>query len=123
MLPPRLPVTGKQPPTGVSTGAPVTHFYRYGPEAGAHTRHFGETVRNVGVVYIDARGVGRRALIKRAGKRMIKGRLGGGKEIVLGDESTAGGVGQLHVAGPDYNPAGPSRAGSSISVAGGATKH
>ncbi|CEL54491.1 hypothetical protein RSOLAG1IB_07094 [Rhizoctonia solani AG-1 IB] len=95
--------------------------HRYGPEAGAHTKHFGETVRNVGVVYIDARGVGRRALIKRAGKRMIKGRLGSGREIMLGDEQTAGGVGQLHVAGPDTkspSPA-PSRVGSSLSYAGG----
>lgn len=89
---------------------------RYGPEAGAHTRHFGETVRNVGVVYIDARGVGRRALIKRAGKRMIKGRLGSGKEVVLGDETTAGGVGQLHVAGADTKSPGPSRTSSSMAM-------
>ncbi|CUA71921.1 hypothetical protein RSOLAG22IIIB_09926 [Rhizoctonia solani] len=91
--------------------------HRYGPEAGAHTRHFGETVRNVGVVYVDARGVGRRALIKRAGKRMIKGRLGSGKEVVLGDEQTAGGVGQLHVAVVDNSPplSGPSKVDSSWS--------
>ncbi|CAE7100416.1 unnamed protein product [Rhizoctonia solani] len=98
--------------------------HRYGPEAGAHTKHFGETVRNVGVVYIDARGVGRRALIKRAGKRIIKGRLGSGKEVMLGDEQTAGGVGQLHVAGIDTKtpPPGPSRVGSSWSHAGGSGK-
>ncbi|CAE6464881.1 hypothetical protein ACGC1H_004942 [Rhizoctonia solani] len=94
--------------------------HRYGPEAGAHTRHFGETVRNVGVVYVDARGVGRRALIKRAGKRMIKGRLGSGKEVVLGDDQTTGGVGQLHVTGVDAKspPPGPSKTESSWSNAG-----
>ncbi|CAE6454585.1 unnamed protein product [Rhizoctonia solani] len=81
--------------------------HRYGPEAGAHARHFGETVRNVGVVYIDARGVGRRALIKRAGKRVIKGRLGSGKEVMLGDEQTAGGVGQLHAPGANTKLASP----------------
>ncbi|QRV86865.1 Senescence domain-containing protein [Ceratobasidium sp. AG-Ba] len=90
--------------------------HRYGPDVGASTKSMGETVRNVGVVYIDARGVGRRALIKRAGKRMIKGRLGGGKEIVLGDETTAGGVGQLHVSPTDDKPAGPSRPGSSMTA-------
>ncbi|KAG8724638.1 hypothetical protein FRC12_024288 [Ceratobasidium sp. 428] len=81
----------------------------------------GETVRNVGVVYIDARGVGRRALIKRAGKRMIKGRLGSGKEIVLGDEATAGGVGQLHVSGSNEKSPGPSKA-TSLMSAGGSSK-
>ncbi|KAJ1309391.1 hypothetical protein OPQ81_006168 [Rhizoctonia solani] len=98
--------------------------HRYGPEAGAHTRHFGETVRNVGVVYIDARGVGRRALIKRAGKRVIKGRLGSGREVVLGDEQTAGGVGQLHTAEADIKPPPPgtSRANSSLSYAGSSKK-
>ncbi|CAE6533955.1 unnamed protein product [Rhizoctonia solani] len=98
--------------------------HRYGPEAGAHTRHLGETVRNVGVVYVDARGVGRRALIKRAGKRVIKGRLGSGKEVVLGDEQTTGGVGQLHVARVDTKPPspGPSRVDSSWSRVGGSGK-
>ncbi|KAF8602793.1 hypothetical protein BDV93DRAFT_474193 [Ceratobasidium sp. AG-I] len=111
-----------------SAGQLVTHGteaaatvagHRYGPQAGDSTRKMGETVKNVGVVYIDARGVGRRALIKRAGKRVIKGRLGTGKEIVLGDESTAGGVAQLHVAGQGEKSAGPSRTTSAIGSQGG----
>ncbi|KAG9096894.1 hypothetical protein FS749_007517 [Ceratobasidium sp. UAMH 11750] len=96
--------------------------HRYGPDVGASTKSMGETVRNVGVVYIDARGVGRRALIKRAGKRMIKGRLGSGKEVVLGDESMAGGIGQLHVAGPNERPPGPSKATSFMNVGGSSKK-
>ncbi|KAG9124234.1 hypothetical protein FRC07_012325 [Ceratobasidium sp. 392] len=96
--------------------------HRYGPDVGASTKSMGETVRNVGVVYIDARGVGRRALIKRAGKRVIKGRLGSGKEVVLGDESTAGGVGQLHVAGSNERSPGPSKATSFASVGGSSKK-
>ena len=40
-----------------------------------------QTVRNVGMVYIDAKGVGRRALLKRAGKGYIKCKLGG-KDVV-----------------------------------------
>ncbi|KAG8737389.1 hypothetical protein FRC10_008267 [Ceratobasidium sp. 414] len=99
------------------TGAASTVAgHRYGPDVGASAKSMGETVRNVGVVYIDARGVGRRALIKRAGKRMIKGRLGSGKEVVLGDESTAGGIGQLHVAGSREMSPGPSKATSFMSV-------
>ncbi|KAG9099259.1 hypothetical protein FRC06_005456 [Ceratobasidium sp. 370] len=94
----------------------------YGPDVGATTQSMGETVRNVGVVYIDARGVGRRALVKRAGKRMIKGRLGSGKEVVLGDESTASGIGQLHVAGSNERSPGPSKATSFMSVGGSSKK-
>ena len=44
----------------------------------------GETAQNVGIVYIDAKGVGRRALLKRAGKQIVKARLGH-KEVVFGD--------------------------------------
>ena len=43
----------------------------------------GHSVRNVGVVYIDVRGVGRRALLKKAGKKYIKATLGK-KDVVLG---------------------------------------
>lgn len=43
----------------------------------------GHSVRNVGLVYIDARGVGRRALLKKAGKQYIKAKLGK-KDVVLG---------------------------------------
>jgi spartin len=32
------------------------------------------TAKNVGLVYIDMRGVGRRALIKRVGKEYVKSR-------------------------------------------------
>lgn len=49
---------------------------------------------------------------------MIKGKLGSGKEVLLGDESTAGGIGQLHVAGPGEKLAGPSRTTSAISGQG-----
>lgn len=50
------------------------------------TRAVGESARNVGLVYIDARGVGRRALLKNAGKRYIKAKLGK-KDVILGVDS------------------------------------
>ncbi|KAG8887633.1 hypothetical protein FRB99_004224, partial [Tulasnella sp. 403] len=59
--------------------------HKYGPEMGSAVKQMGDSVKNVGVVYIDVRGVGRRALIRRAGKRMIRGKMGD-KEIVFGAE-------------------------------------
>lgn len=57
----------------------------------------GHTVRNVGIVYIDARGVGRRALLKKAGKSFVKAKLGH-RDVVLGvDESGHGAAGTLAV--------------------------
>jgi len=51
----------------------------------------GQTARNVGVVYIDARGVGRRALIKKVGKKAIKGRIGS-RPVVFGEQINADGT-------------------------------
>jgi len=56
---------------------------RYGAQAGDMAESVGQTAQNVSVVYIDARGVGRRALLKRTGKRVIKARMGR-KNVVIG---------------------------------------
>lgn len=50
---------------------------------GDTTQLVGQSVKNVGLVYIDAKGVGRRALLKKAGKKFIKAKLGN-KDVVLG---------------------------------------
>ncbi|KDQ18620.1 hypothetical protein BOTBODRAFT_42255 [Botryobasidium botryosum FD-172 SS1] len=76
--------------TGATGAMSMAAGHKYGPEAGDATRLMGESVRNVGVVYVDARGVGRRALIRRAGKKMIKAKVGG-KDVVFG----AGPEGQI----------------------------
>ena len=59
--------------------------HRYGKEMGEAVQLGGETARNVAMVYIDARGVGHRALLRRAGKGMLKARFGSGgnKEVVF----------------------------------------
>ncbi|KAF8188319.1 hypothetical protein BJ912DRAFT_968419 [Pholiota molesta] len=49
--------------------------HKYGPEAAESSLHLAGTARNVGLVYIDMSGIGRRALLKRAGKTFIKARL------------------------------------------------
>ncbi|KAH7107249.1 senescence-associated protein-domain-containing protein [Auriculariales sp. MPI-PUGE-AT-0066] len=58
--------------------------HRYGKDVGDAVQLGGDSMRNVAMVYIDARGVGHRALLRRAGKGMIKARFGGGKEVVFG---------------------------------------
>ena len=47
--------------------------HRYGPDASQAATHIGESARNVSMVYIDVRGVGRRALLKKAGRRIMFG--------------------------------------------------
>ncbi|ESK92237.1 hypothetical protein Moror_4769 [Moniliophthora roreri MCA 2997] len=49
--------------------------HKYGTEAAQTSTIMGNTARNIGLVYIDVRGVGRKALIKRAGKQYVKSRF------------------------------------------------
>jgi spartin len=66
--------------TTIAMGAAAGH--KYGSDAERAVNTMGESVRNVGVVYIDVRGVGRRALLRVAGKRVLKARLGG-RDVVF----------------------------------------
>jgi spartin len=74
--------------TSTSLAAVATH--KYGPEAGRAVGMVGDSVKNVAVVYIDMRGVGRRALLKVAGKRVIKAKMGG-KEVVFQEQGVGRG--------------------------------
>ncbi|KAJ3929179.1 MAG: hypothetical protein NXY57DRAFT_1056245 [Lentinula lateritia] len=49
--------------------------HQYGSEAAQNTALIAGTVRNVALVYIDMRGVGRKALIKRVGKQYVKSKF------------------------------------------------
>ena len=67
--------------------------HKYGPDAGHATALLGGSVRNVAVVYIDVRGVGRRALLKSSAKGFVKARLKNGQTVKLqGDRSEGGGL-------------------------------
>jgi spartin len=67
--------------------------HKYGAEAGQATALLGGSVRNVAVVYIDVRGVGRRALLKSSAKGFVKARLKNGEVVRLqGDEHADGTV-------------------------------
>lgn len=40
------------------------------------------TAKNVALVYVDMQGIGRRAILRRAGKELVKGRVSSVKEAV-----------------------------------------
>ena len=50
--------------------------HKYGDEARESSLLMAGTARNVGLVYIDMTGIGRRAILKRAGKTYVKKQLG-----------------------------------------------
>lgn len=85
--------------------------HKYGGEMAGAVRTVGSAVRNVGVVYIDYRGVGRRVLIKRVGKRIIKGKIGQ-QQVVFGEEGVSETVSQQQATAPNYE----ARGGSSSNV-------
>lgn len=69
-----------------STSSAATSMveHRWGPEAGEVSRSIGRGFKNVGLVYVDATGVSRRAILKSVAKGMVVGRLPGGGEVVVG---------------------------------------
>lgn len=75
--------TGRQ-----STNTVVQH--RFGDEARDMTDSITQAGSNVVLVYVDARGVMHRALLKRAGKGAIRARMKDGSEVVLDDSGLEG---------------------------------
>lgn len=67
-----------------SVAATTVVGHKYGPEAGKITSNLAGGVRNVGLVYIDAAGVSRKAVIKSVAKGMVVGRMPNGQQIVVG---------------------------------------
>lgn len=73
--------------------------HRYGTEAGSVATNLTGGIKNVGLVYIDATGVSRRAMLKSVAKGMVVGRMRDGQQVVVGN----GDDGQLP-AGPHPGP-------------------
>ncbi|KAB8297689.1 hypothetical protein EYC80_001497 [Monilinia laxa] len=67
-----------------STAASTVVEHRYGPEAGDISRSVGGGFKNVGLVYIDATGVSRRAIVKSVAKGMVVGKVRGGGDLIVG---------------------------------------
>lgn len=108
-----------------STAASTVIGHRYGPEAGTVASNLTGGVKNVGLVYIDAAGVSRKAVLKSVAKGMVVGRMRDGQEVVVGTgdggEVPAGVAGTGAGAGPGAGPsgsrpAGPARGPSSTST-------
>lgn len=91
-----------------STAAASTMIqHRYGNEAGSVAANLTGGIKNVGLVYIDATGVSRRALLKSVAKGMVVGRMRDGKQVVVG----AGDGGQVPSGISTNVEAGPSGSG------------
>ncbi|EXJ83474.1 hypothetical protein A1O1_07097 [Capronia coronata CBS 617.96] len=58
--------------------------HKYGEEAGTVVQGLAGGVKNVGLVYIDAMGVSRRAVIKSVAKGMVVGKMPNGQQLVVG---------------------------------------
>ncbi|KAI1386298.1 senescence-associated protein-domain-containing protein [Hypoxylon trugodes] len=74
--------------TSASSNATSMVTHRWGAEAGELSKHLGGSVKNVGLVYIDVTGVSRKAVIKAVGKGMVVGKVKGGGEIIVGDDTS-----------------------------------
>lgn len=95
-----------------SAAASTMIGHRYGAEAGDVATNLTGGIKNVGLVYIDATGVSRRALLKSVAKGMVVGRMRDGQQVVVG-----GGDGGEVSAGAHGNEAGPSGLGARDPVA------
>lgn len=64
--------------------------HKYGEDAAQATALVGGTVRNVVLVYIDIRGVGRRSLLKRVTKGYVKARMRNGETVRIQSQQATG---------------------------------
>lgn len=76
--------------TSGSVAATNVVGHKYGKEAGTVVQGLAGGVKNVGLVYIDAMGVSRRAVIKSVAKGMVVGKMPNGQQLIVG--SGDGGV-------------------------------
>ncbi|KAG9245221.1 senescence-associated protein-domain-containing protein [Calycina marina] len=68
-----------------STAATTVVSHKYGAEAGDISKSITGGFKNVGLVYIDAAGVSRKAVLKSVAKGMVVGKVKGGGDLIVGD--------------------------------------
>ncbi|BGO92805.1 hypothetical protein NBRC10512_007924 [Rhodotorula toruloides] len=71
--------------SGTKSASQVIH-HKYGAEARGVVDNVGSSVKHVALVYVDARGIGRRALVQAVGKSAIKARMADGSTLYLTNE-------------------------------------
>ncbi|OJJ45602.1 hypothetical protein ASPZODRAFT_26250 [Penicilliopsis zonata CBS 506.65] len=99
-----------------SSAASTMVSHRYGPDAGAIAAHLTGGFKNVGLVYIDATGVSRKAVLKSVAKGMVVGRMRNGDQVVVGGGD--GGDVDNPPPPPPSSSSSPSRSPSSSSAYG-----
>ena len=100
-----IDTSAKQLLSTSSEAATTVARHKYGDQAADISHGLGSTVRNVGLVYVDARGVTRKALIKGAAKGMLfKAKVGNEDEVILGGDS----LGESDAPQSQYNTKGAS---------------
>jgi spartin len=67
-----------------SSAATTVVGHRWGDEAGEVSKSIGGGFKNVGLVYIDAAGVSRKAIVKSVAKGMVVGKVKGGGDLIVG---------------------------------------
>ena len=67
-----------------SSAATTVVGHRYGTEAREVAKHVTGGFKNVGLVYVDATGVSRKAIIKSVAKGMVIGKVKGGGQVIVG---------------------------------------
>jgi spartin len=117
-----IEAAGKNLLTSSGTAATTVVKHKYGDEAGDMARHLTSGVKNVGLVYIDATGVSRRAVVKSVAKGMVVGKFKTGGELIVGDQPLIEGKHGMgdHASvlnAPLSGTAGPSHAGASSTAA------
>ena len=75
---------GRQLLASSSAAATNVVNHKYGNEAGQAAKSLTGGVKNVGLVYIDAVGVSRKAVLKSVAKGMVVGRMPNGQALVVG---------------------------------------
>lgn len=75
---------GRQLLASGSAAATNVVNHKYGAEAGEAAKSLTGGVKNVGLVYIDAVGVSRKAVLKSVAKGMVVGRMPNGQALVVG---------------------------------------
>lgn len=107
--------SARQVLTSGTNAASTMISHRYGDEAGSVAANITGGVKNVGLVYIDAAGVSRKAVLKSVAKGMVVGRMKDGQQVVVG----AGDGGEVPPGIDDKGSfSGPGPSSSSFSSAG-----
>ena len=70
--------------SSTSTATTTVVGHKFGPEAGDISKSVTGGFKNVGLVYIDAAGVSRKAVLKSVAKGMVVGKVKGGGDLVVG---------------------------------------